>query len=85
MSTGNLPPGARLRAIREGQGKGLRATARVANIDPANLSRIERGLQQPSLDALVRIGRALGLKNLVDTIELFWEPTPPLSPDQEPT
>jgi transcriptional regulator with XRE-family HTH domain len=73
MSARNLPSGARLRAIREGQGKGLRATAREAKIDPANLSRIERGLQRPSLEALVRIGRALGLRNLVDTIGLFVE------------
>jgi transcriptional regulator with XRE-family HTH domain len=64
----------RLRATREAQGKSLRQLSRETGIDPANLSRIERGLQRPSLEALVRIGQALGLRNLVDTIGLFVEP-----------
>lgn len=63
--------GARLRATREAQGRSLRAVAREAKIDASNLSRIERGIQRPSLDALVRIGQALGLRNVVDAIELF--------------
>jgi transcriptional regulator with XRE-family HTH domain len=66
-------PGERLRATREAQGKSLRAVARESGVDASNLSRIERGLQRPSLDALVRIGRVLGLRNLVETIGLFVE------------
>ena len=40
-------------------------------MDPSNLSRIERGLQRPSLSALIAIGEVLGLRNLTDTIGLF--------------
>jgi transcriptional regulator with XRE-family HTH domain len=65
--------GARLRATREAQGLSLRYVARKAGVDPANLSRIERGIARPSLNTLVRIGRVLGLKNLVDTVGLFVE------------
>lgn len=52
------------RAIREAQGYGLRHTAREARIDPAHLSRIERGLATPSLDVLKRLARALGMKQV---------------------
>jgi transcriptional regulator with XRE-family HTH domain len=63
----------RLRATREAQGKSLRQLARESEIDPANLSRIERGIQRPSVETLRRIGLALGLKNLVGTLDLFVE------------
>jgi transcriptional regulator with XRE-family HTH domain len=63
----------RLRAVREAQGKGLRATARKAEIDPAYLSRIERGLQRPSLPVLLAILRELDLKDPASVIERFWE------------
>ncbi len=61
----------RLRAAREAQGRSLRDVARESGIDASNLSRIERGIQRPTLDTLVRIGQALGLTNVVDTIGLF--------------
>jgi transcriptional regulator with XRE-family HTH domain len=80
MSPGNHSPGARFRAIREAQGKSLRGLSRESGVDPSNLSRIERGLQRPSLGALVRIGKALGLKNLTDTISLFYEEPPEKQP-----
>jgi hypothetical protein len=43
-------------------------------MDPASLSRVERGLQRPSVDSLMRIARVLGLRNLTDTLTLFLEP-----------
>jgi transcriptional regulator with XRE-family HTH domain len=66
-----MSSGRRLRATREAQGRSLRDVAREAQIDASNLSRIERGIQRPSLDALVRIGQVLGLRNVVNAIELF--------------
>jgi transcriptional regulator with XRE-family HTH domain len=72
-ATKSLVAGHRLRATREAQGKSLRLVCRRTGIDPSNLSRIDRGLQRPSLDVLMRLGRELGLKNLVETIGLFVE------------
>lgn len=63
--------GTRLRSVREAQGRSVRSLAREAGIDPTHLSRIERGLRRPSVEVLVTLGKALGLKNLVDTLELF--------------
>lgn len=63
----------RLRAVREVQRKSLRATARDAGVAPSYLSRVERGLQTPSIDVLMRLGRVLGLDDLVETVELFVE------------
>jgi transcriptional regulator with XRE-family HTH domain len=56
-----LPP---LRAVRQARGLGLREVARLAEIDPAHLSRVERGERTLSLDALVRLARVLGLREL---------------------
>jgi transcriptional regulator with XRE-family HTH domain len=70
--TNSGTPAARLRAIREGQGRGLRATAREAGIDPSRLSKLERGLLRPSLGELVRLGRVLDLP-LVKYVEPFWD------------
>ncbi|MGH8873898.1 MAG: helix-turn-helix domain-containing protein [Acidimicrobiia bacterium] len=41
-----------LRALREARGLSLRFVARQVGIDPAHLSRIERGLASPSLHVL---------------------------------
>jgi transcriptional regulator with XRE-family HTH domain len=57
----HLPP---LRAVREAHGLGLREVARRAEIDPAHLSRVERGERMLSLEALVRLARVLGLNEL---------------------
>jgi transcriptional regulator with XRE-family HTH domain len=67
----------RLRAVRESQRRSLESVADEAGITPGHLSRIERGQKQPSVDVLVRIGRVLGLRDLVDSIGLFVEDLPP--------
>ena len=43
---------------------GPRDVARRARIDPAHLSRVERGERTLSLDALLRLARVLGLREL---------------------
>jgi transcriptional regulator with XRE-family HTH domain len=53
-----------LRSAREAQGLSLRQIARMAEIDPAQLSRIERGQANPSINSLSRLARVLGLKDL---------------------
>jgi transcriptional regulator with XRE-family HTH domain len=67
-------PGNRLRAVREAQRRGLRATARLVPMDPSRLSKIERGLERPTVDELVGLGKILGLRDLVETIGLFYQP-----------
>ncbi len=57
-------PTSPLRAVRQARGRSLRSTAREAGIDPAHLSRIERGLAQPSLPSLRRLAQVLGLVEL---------------------
>ena len=56
-----IPP---LRAVRIARGKSLRSTASGAGIDPAHLSRIERGMSQPSLEVLLALARELELREL---------------------
>lgn len=56
-----VPP---LRAVRIAQGKGLREVARRAQIDAAQLSRVERGRGTLSVQALARLARELELKEL---------------------
>jgi transcriptional regulator with XRE-family HTH domain len=53
-----------LRAVREAHGLGLRYVADEAGIDPAHLSRVERGQAALSVDALSRIAKVLGLREL---------------------
>ncbi|MBD5366401.1 MAG: helix-turn-helix transcriptional regulator [Bacteroides sp.] len=60
--------GSRIRAIREEKGIEARDLARLANIDAANLSRIENGKYSVGLDILSKIATALGKK--VDFIDL---------------
>lgn len=66
------PNATRLRAVREAQGLSLKALARITGFDMAYISRVERGLQRPTVDYLRIVGRALGLKDLADAIERFW-------------
>jgi transcriptional regulator with XRE-family HTH domain len=54
-----------LRAVREARGLGLRDVANEAGIDPAHLSRVERGQANLSVEALLRLARVLGLRELV--------------------
>lgn len=56
-----VPP---LRLVREAQGLSLREVARRTGLDPAHLSRIERGHVRPSLRTLLGIARELELKEL---------------------
>ena len=62
LTRSSLPP---LRAVRIAHGYGLRDTAKRARIDPAHLSRVERGERQLSVDALGRLAEVLGLHELV--------------------
>lgn len=59
--------GSRIRQIRENKGMEAKALAKLANIDAANLSRIELGRYSVGLDVLSRIANALGAK--VDLIK----------------
>jgi transcriptional regulator with XRE-family HTH domain len=67
MPTNSLPrrPRPPLRDVRRTKGLGLREVARRANVDPAHLSRIERGQAQPSYSVLYRLARVLGDAELV--------------------
>ncbi len=60
-SPASVPP---LRAVRIAHGLTLRETARRARIDPAHLSRVERGEKQLSVEALGRLAEVLVLPEL---------------------
>lgn len=60
--------GARIREIRESRGIEARDLARLANVDAANLSRIENGRYSVGLDILSRIATALGKK--IDFVDM---------------
>jgi putative nucleotidyltransferase with HDIG domain len=45
----------------------------VAGIDPAHLSRVERGLSNPSLSTLSRLAEALGLQDLLQELQDLHE------------
>ena len=53
------------------QGLTLVEVARRAGLDRGHLSRIERGQQAPSLSALYRIARALGLTDLTRRLDPY--------------
>ncbi|MBK7691231.1 MAG: helix-turn-helix transcriptional regulator [Bacteroidetes bacterium] len=54
--------GARIRELREDKGFDAKRLAMLANIDAANLSRIEQGRYSVGLDILVKISQALGVR-----------------------
>lgn len=56
--------GSALRAVREAQGMTLKETAHRAKIDPAHLSRVERGTRGLSLGSMARLAGVLGLRDL---------------------
>ena len=60
--------GGRIRQIREDRGMEARDLARLAGIDAANLSRIEKGKYSVGLDILSKIAAALGKK--IDFVDL---------------
>jgi transcriptional regulator with XRE-family HTH domain len=63
----------RLRTARELEGKGLRELARAIAVDSSYLSRIERGLQEPSLPVLLRLLDELGERAVADRIRRLLE------------
>jgi transcriptional regulator with XRE-family HTH domain len=69
-------PVSRLRRMREGQGRGLRELAREVELDPGQLSRIERGLEKPSPRVLLRLARALQLRDVERTLREFYPDDP---------
>ena len=54
--------GAKIRQLREDKGIEARHLALIANIDAANLSRIEKGKYSVGFDILTKIANALGVK-----------------------
>jgi len=56
--------GMQIRQRRESRGITLRALARDCDMSPAHLSKLERGLSRPSLDALTRLVQKLELYDL---------------------
>jgi transcriptional regulator with XRE-family HTH domain len=50
-----------LRTLRHERGLTLEAVAVLGGIDPATVSRVERGLVQPHPETIVRLARALGV------------------------
>ncbi len=66
-----IPPSPPLRAVRIAQGLGLREAARRAGIDPAHLSRVERGERQLSVESLARLARVLGLQDLARLLQPY--------------
>lgn len=66
----------RLRVLREARGLSLREAAKLAELDPAQLSRVERGLGGLSLDGACRLGRVLGLPNIERALKPFSQVRP---------
>lgn len=61
LQTPQVPP---LRAVRQARGLGLREVAARADIDVAQLSRVERGQAGLSVESLFRLSRVLKLNEL---------------------
>ncbi len=64
----HTPP---LRAVRIARGLSLREVARRAGLDPAHLSRVERGLVRPSLRTLRTLAGVLELRELSKLLKPF--------------
>lgn len=69
--TAAATPG-RLRAVREAQGRSLEDVARATGYDKGYISRVERGLQRPTVDFLRIVLRELNQDLAADAIERFW-------------
>ncbi|MFC0387578.1 helix-turn-helix domain-containing protein [Muricoccus vinaceus] len=61
--------GARIRELRQGRDMTLEAVAEAAGLDKGYLSRLERGMKNPSIATVLRLSEALG----VPVAELFGE------------
>jgi len=66
----------RLRVLREARGLSLREAAKMAELDPAQLSRVERGLAALSVDGVRRLGRVLGLPDIERALRPFSQVRP---------
>lgn len=73
MSTSQRAAEPPLRAVRLAHGLGLRETAELAGIDPAHLSRVERGGARLSLGSLARLARVLELRELATLLAPYTE------------
>ena len=67
-----------LRELRTSRGLSLEAVSVLAGLDIATLSRIERGLQRPRPDTVVRLAKGLGIaaRRMQAILD---EPTEPIS------
>lgn len=63
-----------LRVVREAQGLTLRQVADRAEMDPAQLSRVERGQGSLSIDALARLADVLSLRELGRLLSPYRKP-----------
>lgn len=54
--------GERIQAARQGRDWTRLDLAKLANVDPSSLYRIEKGRQAPGFETLQRIAKALGLR-----------------------
>jgi transcriptional regulator with XRE-family HTH domain len=77
---------ARLRAARQARGWSLRDVSAPADIDPAHLSRVERGEKSLSVDALYRLAKVPELRELAKQLAPYVTPeTPPRSNVGQPS
>ncbi len=67
----NMADGSAWRAARVKRGLSLRQAAKLAYIDPAQLSRVERGRSQLSVASMLRLARVLHLHGLVRQLDRF--------------
>lgn len=58
--------------MRQAQGKSLRDVSRATHYDKGYISRVERGLQRPTVDFLKAMARELGLRDIAEGIERLW-------------
>ena len=73
-SSSTQTPRPPLRVVREAQGLTLRQVADRADIDPAQLSRVERGQGSLSIDALARLADVLLLRELARLLSPYRKP-----------
>lgn len=65
-----------LRAVRRARGLSLRTVAERSRIDPGHLSKVERGENHLSVDALHRIAVVLELRELAYLLEPYIDRRP---------
>ena len=85
--------GMRIKELREQAGISGRQLAKITNLDPSQISKIEKGVSKPSLDALDRICNALNItfaeffspdaKELPPNLRQLLETTKSLTPEQQ--